>query len=69
MDPGVFEEWMMTILVTVLIGFMGFIVWDLAKKSKAGRFGTMILFAVLGLGILAFVIKSVVIAVLEGRSG
>jgi len=67
MDPAVFEDWMMTILVTVLIGFMGFIVWDLAKKSKAGRFGTIILFAVLGLGILAFVIKSVVIAVIESH--
>ena len=49
----------------VLIGFMGFIVWDLAKKSKAGRFGTIILFFVLGLGIMAFVIKSVVIAYIE----
>ncbi|NBB12405.1 DUF2788 domain-containing protein [Pseudomonas sp. SLFW] len=65
MEPEVFEEWMMTILVTVLIGFMGFIVWDLAKKSKAGRFGTIILFGVLGLGVLAFVIKSVVIAYIE----
>jgi len=50
MDPAVFEEWMMTILVSVLILYMGFIVWDLAKKSKAGRFGSMILFFVLGLG-------------------
>jgi len=66
MDPVLFEEWMMTILVTVLIGFMGFIVWDLAKKSKAGRFGTLILFFVLGLGVLAFIIKSVVVAFLEG---
>ena len=66
MDPAVFEEWMIIILVTVLIGFMGFIVWDLAKKSKAGRFGTMILFFVLGLGVLAFIIKSVVVAFLEG---
>jgi hypothetical protein len=65
MEPEKFEEWMMTILVTVLIAFMGFIVWDLAKKSKAGRFGTIILFGVLGLGVLAFVIKSVVIAYIE----
>lgn len=65
MDPAVFEEWMMTILVTILVGFMAFIVWDLAKKSKAGRFGTMILFGVLGLGVLAFVIKEVVIAYIE----
>ena len=65
MDPVLFEEWMMTILVTILIGFMGFIVWDLAKKSKAGKFGTFILFFVLGLGILAFIIKSVVITWIE----
>jgi hypothetical protein len=65
MDPGVFEEWMMTILLTILVGFMAFIVWDLAKKSKAGRFGTIILFSVLGLGVLAFVIKEVVIAYIE----
>ena len=65
MDPALFEEWMMTLLITALVGFMGFIVWDLAKKSKAGRFGTIILFSVLGLGVLAFVIKEVVIAYIE----
>ncbi|MBO0369090.1 DUF2788 domain-containing protein [Pseudomonas putida] len=66
MDPEKLEEWMMIILVTILIGFMGFIVWDLAKKSKAGRFGTLILFFVLGLGVLAFIIKSVVVGMIEG---
>ncbi|MCD5971452.1 MULTISPECIES: DUF2788 domain-containing protein [Pseudomonas] len=65
MEPEVYEQWMMTSLITLLVGFMGFIVWDLAKKSKAGRFGTLILFFVLGLGIMAFVIKTVVIAYLE----
>ena len=60
MDPAVFEEWMMIILVTVLIGFMGFIVWDLAKKSKAGKFGTFVLFLVLGFGVLGFVAKNVI---------
>ena len=64
-DPALFEEWMMTGLVTILIIFMGFIVWDLAKKSKAGRFGSFILFFVLGLGVAAFVIKSVVIGLIE----
>lgn len=39
MDPAVFEEWMMIILVTVLIGFMGFIVWDLAKSPRPGSSG------------------------------
>jgi hypothetical protein len=68
MDPVLLEEWMMTILVTLLVGFMAFIVWDLAKKSRAGRFGTLILFLVLGLGIMAFVIKTVVIAWIENGS-
>jgi len=66
MDPAVFEEWMMIILVSGLVAFMGFIVWDLAKKSKAGRYGTMVLFLALGLGVLGFVIKTVVIGSLEG---
>ena len=65
MDPAVFEEWMMTILVSILIMFMAFIVWDLAKKSKAGRVGSFILFFVLGLGVAAFIIKSVVIGLIE----
>ncbi|BAN46560.1 DUF2788 domain-containing protein [Metapseudomonas resinovorans] len=66
MSPEKFEELMMTAMITVLVGFMAFIVWDLAKKSKAGRFGTMILFLALGLGVLGFVIKTVIIGSLEG---
>lgn len=61
-----FEDWMMYGLVTGLILFMALIVWDLAKKSKAGRMGTMVLFFALGLGVLGFLIKSVVVAGLEG---
>lgn len=66
MDPRVFEEWMMIILVSILVLFMAFIVWDLAKKSNAGRYGTLVLFSALGLGVVGFVIKSVVIGSLEG---
>lgn len=66
MDPAVFEEWMMVILVGGLVAFMAFIVWDLAKKSKAGRYGTLVLFGALGLGVLGFVIKTLVIGSLEG---
>lgn len=66
MEPELFEEIMMTTLVTGLILYMAFIVWDLAKKSRAGRFGTFILFFALGLGVLGFIIKGVVIASLEG---
>lgn len=66
MDPAVFEELMMTVLVGGLVLFMGFIVWDLAKKSKAGRYGTLVLFGALGLGVLGFIIKTLVIGSLEG---
>ncbi|MEK1942136.1 MAG: DUF2788 domain-containing protein [Pseudomonas sp.] len=66
MEPEKFEEWMMIILVGGLVMFMGFIVYDLAKKSKAGKYGTMVLFLALGLGVLGFIIKTVVIGSLEG---
>ncbi|WP_137888466.1 DUF2788 domain-containing protein [Pseudomonas sp. 2FE] len=66
MEPEMVEEWMMIILVGGLVAFMAFIVWDLAKKSKAGRYGTMVLFLALGLGVLGFVIKTFVIAGMEG---
>ncbi|MCF7201210.1 DUF2788 domain-containing protein [Pseudomonas oligotrophica] len=66
MDPAVFEEWMMISLIGGLVAFMAFIVWDLAKKSQAGRYGTLVLFGALGLGVLGFVIKTLVIGSLEG---
>ena len=60
-----FESWSLYLCVGGLIGFMIFIVWDLAKKSKAGKFGTFILFLVLGLCLLGFIIKSVLVYVLD----
>ena len=44
---------------------MMFIIWDLGKRSGAGKFGMMILFLGLGVGVLGFVIKEVLIAVLD----
>jgi hypothetical protein len=44
----------------LMIAFMLFIVWDLAKQSKAGRLGTFVLFFVLAFGMLGFVAKSVI---------
>jgi hypothetical protein len=60
-----FGNWSLYICVAGLIGFMIFIVWDLAKKSKAGKFGTFILFLALGLGLLGFIIKTVLVSSLE----
>ncbi|BEV70953.1 MULTISPECIES: DUF2788 domain-containing protein [unclassified Paludibacterium] len=50
--------------LTVLMVFMGFIIWDLGKKSGAGRFGTAMLFLVLGVGVFGFLIKDVMIEIL-----
>jgi len=55
-----FEELSLTIGLTGLILFMMFIVWRLAKESNAGKFGTIILFLVLGLGVLGFVMKKLI---------
>lgn len=65
MDIEVFETWSLYLGVGGLIGYMVFIMWDLAKQSKAGKFGTMILFIALGLGLLGFVIKTVIVSVME----
>ncbi|MCW9079388.1 MAG: DUF2788 domain-containing protein [Gammaproteobacteria bacterium] len=45
--------------LTLLIGLMLFIIWDLARKSKAGRFGTFVLFFVLAFGMLGFIAKHI----------
>lgn len=64
MNPELFEQWMLTGLVVLLVAFMAFIIWDLARQSGAGRRSRWILFGVLGLGMLAFVIKTIAVAVL-----
>ncbi|MDX1634836.1 MAG: DUF2788 domain-containing protein [Marinobacter sp.] len=64
MSEAVFSQIAMLVLLTALIGYMGFIVWDLAKKSRAGRFGTLALFIVLGAGVIGFIIKTVLVEVM-----
>lgn len=46
--------------LALLICFMLFIIWDLARKSGAGRLGTFILFFVLAFGMLGFLAKRVI---------
>lgn len=50
----------LTFGLTGLIVFMLFIIWDLARKSRAGKFGSFVLFFVLAFGILGFAAKSVI---------
>ncbi|MGI9279597.1 MAG: DUF2788 domain-containing protein [Endozoicomonas sp.] len=66
MDIDNFESLMMKVLLTGLVLFMGFIVYDLAKKSKAGKFGTIVLFGALCLGVLGFVLKGVLMKTIGG---
>ena len=42
----------MTFGLTAFIFFMLFVIWDLAKESKAGKLGTFVLFFVLAFGML-----------------
>jgi len=52
-----FADISLTVGLTVGISYMLFIVYKLGQDSKAGRFGMMILFIGLGLGIFGFVAK------------
>ena len=63
-----FEAWIMPLMIGGLILFMCFIIWDLARKSKAGKFGTITLFVVLGAGMLVFVLKTVIAELMENGS-
>ena len=63
------DEWLteygITLGVGALILFMIFIVWDLARRSNAGRFGTMILYLALAMGIFGFLVKVAITLLLE----
>ncbi|WPC04501.1 DUF2788 domain-containing protein [Pseudomonas sp. MBLB4123] len=69
METEQFESLMMYVLVSGLMIFMAFIIWDLAKKSKAGRLGTAILFLTLGLCLFAFAAKPVITYIIEVARG
>lgn len=45
--------------LTGFILFMLFIIWNLAKESRAGKLGTFVLFFVLAFGMLGFIAKQV----------
>lgn len=65
METEQFESLMIYVLVGGLMLFMAFIIWDLAKTSKAGRLGTAILFLGLGLCLFAFAAKPIIGYIIE----
>jgi len=55
-----FENISLTLGVGGLILYMVYIMYKLAQESGAGRFGTVMIFLTLGLGIVGFAAKSVI---------
>ena len=60
-----FEELSLTIGISGLVLLMFFILYQLAKENHAGRYGFLVIFMTLGLGVTGFLIKSVIQAVLN----
>lgn len=57
---GQIAQFGLTFGVGAFILYMLFIVFNLARESKAGKFGTFILFLVLSFGMLGFLAKNVI---------
>lgn len=51
------SEFGVTFGLGAFIAYMLFIIWNLARKSNAGRLGTFVLFFVLAFGMLGFIAK------------
>ncbi|GMV47439.1 MAG: hypothetical protein AMXMBFR66_28370 [Pseudomonadota bacterium] len=49
----------MTFGLAAFMLYMLFIIWRLARESKAGRFGTFVLFLALGVGMIGFIAKGI----------
>jgi len=54
--------------VSAFMLYMVFIIWQLARESKAGRFGTFVLFLALGFGLLGFAVKGIIKLFIGGSS-
>jgi hypothetical protein len=59
------EEIIMLVCVTGLVGYMGFIVVDLAKRSGAGKMGMYILLGVLMLAPAVFILKELAVLLID----
>lgn len=56
----------LTFGISAFMLYMVFIIWQLARESKAGRFGTFVLFITLGFGLLGFAAKGLIKYFLRG---
>ncbi|MFU2486799.1 DUF2788 domain-containing protein [Thauera sp. WH-1] len=55
-----FEDISLKLGLSALIAFMMFIIWNLGKESKAGRYGMLWMFLGLGVGVVGFIAKGVI---------
>ena len=62
---ALFEEISLFIGVGGLVLYMLFVMYRLAVESGAGRFGTLVIFLSLGLGLAGFAAKSVIQILVE----
>ncbi|UNU72848.1 DUF2788 domain-containing protein [Moraxella nasovis] len=53
------------VLLPIFIAFLFFIMWDISKKSNAGKQGTFWIFVALGAGFMGFLAKIVIEFVLK----
>jgi hypothetical protein len=60
-----FGELSLKFFLSGLIAYMMFIIWNLAKESKAGKYGSMWMFCALGLGVFGFVAKELLVKALS----
>jgi len=66
---GLSEEQIAQLGLTVGVGgfilYLFFIIYQLARESKAGKFGTFMLFLVLGFGMIGFIAKNILVWLLN----
>lgn len=65
MTTAEIEEIIMLVCVTGLVGYMGFVVVDLAKRSGAGKLGMYILLGVLMLAPAVFILKELAVLLID----
>lgn len=56
-----FESWSLTLGIGGLIAWMLLIIWKMGQESKAGKFGYFVLFLSLGLGLVGFIAKTILV--------
>lgn len=65
MTEEAFAQFGLTFGVGAFMIYMLFIIYQLARESKAGKFGTFVLFLVLAFGMIGFVTKQVLVWMME----